>query len=248
MYDNQFEEYEYNQTNISTKKSYNLVFPSIFWIFFLVFTLVTSGLAIGQYNTSIAFSNAPEIEGIITYKDYTTDDEGDRHYRVYVTYEVDGIEYKNVRLNTYNSSMVIGTRVTFKYLESDPSSIYVHDQTSMILNYAVPGVFFTITFILGTFIIVFAVKNSKLKKLIHTGIHRRLRIMHYDIVTHVTINKSHPYYIVVIDSNTNFTYRTSKYFLDPYKKLPINYYISIYFDQEDKSIFYIDVNSASEDK
>ena len=61
------------------------------------------------------------------------------NYTVYVDYEVDGKEYKNIELNSYNSSMKIGQTIEIQYDLNNPSKIQGQNGKTFILIFIVIG-------------------------------------------------------------------------------------------------------------
>lgn len=125
-------------------------------------------LAISIY----AYTNYKELDGkvmaIITdikkekveniYNDEEDLDKEEYDYTVYVDYEVDGKEYKNIEYDSYDSSMKIGEKIEINYDPNDPSKIQGQNGKTFILIFIVIGALATLFGIYTT------IKGFKIEK------------------------------------------------------------------------------------
>lgn len=89
---------------------------------FIVFLIVSLGLITG--GTFIIAKNIKDRDKYAkTTATITRLEEDDDGGTAYVSYEVNGIEYKDVRLNFYDNFMYKGKEITISYLKENPNKI-----------------------------------------------------------------------------------------------------------------------------
>lgn len=172
----------------------------------------------------------------------------DEYYMAYVDYTVNGVEYKNIQLNYYTSSMKIGDDVIIRYdpqKPEKPASISLHNETLYITFYTL-GI---LTFLVAIFY------NQRVHKRIHSEETNKQELLTHGIIERVTITHIHPvknggqYFDCYIRGHIY----SSIEFLEN-KNINIGDTVNIYFDKHqynhnieiDKMIskYYIDITSV----
>lgn len=230
--------------NVSIKSMKNIFIPLIFFAGLTLFFVI--GLVIGINSTleKKQFENAPEVVAVVSNIESYRNSNGDISYRTWITYEIDGQSYTE-NLRYYSSSMRVGVAVTIKYLADDPTSFYYEGSngTMMIIAYI-----FSVPFFICLIIIIrFGCINYSLIKLKRTGNRRRVVVVGYYENMTISINRRFPFCLVCLDNLTQKHYVTSKYFIDPFDKYPLQTKLSLYLDKENDQIFYIDCNKKQKD-
>lgn len=245
---NQYQQDNFNSFNRGYKCSHtgfkNVMMPLIFFCFTLVFLIVVICATTSTLNNKKLFENEPSLISEISRIDKDRDSNGDYHYTVFVTYEVDGIEYNN-EINVYTSDMRVGSAVEIKYLASDPNEIYVVGSENFFNTFLI--IIIIANVIPAGIILYFIILNQKIKHLRITGKKKSLTLIGFEINASVSINGRSPYYLLCQDPISEEIYITNKYYLNT-SKFPIGNNVNIYIDQEDENYFFIDVNSIVAEK
>lgn len=228
------------------KSAVTLVF-SIFLIVGIVFLAV----GIGVLYSGIRFRmNAVETQAVITeIETYRSGD--DTHHSVWVEYEYDGKEYKDIRLNVYNSGMHVGKEITILVDPKNPQK--VSTEYGLIFAggvFLLMGVIFTCV---GIIPIIVGIKRSSLQKQLIAG--GRSIFAKVESITHNTsyrVNGRSPYVVyctyqdeykgVVYRFKSDNIWQNPEYFLQPGSD------VRVYVNGEDYSKYYVDVESMIENK
>lgn len=165
-------------------------------------------------------------------------------YRVYVSYEIDGVAYESVPIAFYSSNMHIGKEITIYYHEDNPYNIKVRSETTFIvlILYAIGTVFGIIGF---CGVIAIFKQHLKNKQLLKNG---RLCSAQITAVLEnysVTTNGKHPFYIEckVIDQLTGeeYLYKSDDIQMDPTPYLDTN--VPVYVNPTNPAEYYVDTDS-----
>lgn len=225
------------------------------FIFFGIFALIGIGLLCGGIAwlaNGIEFKQtAIEVTAEVVHIESYRDSDGDRSYRPYVTYSVNGETYTDIPLHQYSGDMYVGQEVT---LLCNPD----HPEQTMITwaVYLGAGILMGIGAIfalIGILPIVLTVtKNLKQKKILQNG-----QILHATVDniiwnTSLSVNGRHPYVIhcTYKDEYQDITYRfkSNNLWTDPSPVFPIGSYISVYVDPKNYSHYYVDAEQKIEEK
>ena len=194
--------------------------------------------------------NTIDTVGTIEYMEPYTDSNGNRSYRVYVSYCVEGQEYES-RLNGYSSSFYTGKQLEIYYNKDNPSQIGMKS-LDMIL-WIFPGIGLILLIIGGTAVISKNNKRKLKKELKENG--KLIYANYVDTIldTSYTVNGRSPYKIICewTDSTDNekYTFKSLNLWNNPesiieeknIKALPV------YINMNNKKQYYVDVDSLTDD-
>lgn len=216
-------------------------------IFIVIGLAMTVGAIIVGLHSKKFFRNAEQTTAVITDIESTRNRRNgvtEYNHTVYVTYEVDGVQYNKVRLGYYNSGMYEGKTIKVYYNKDNPGKIKTKGSSmviSVILG-VVGGVFLLVGIIL---VIVFMPRNKKIKQY---GNRYEADIINITVNRNVRVNGRHPYIVdcQVADAFTGVTslYRSKNIYED------INVYgivkVPVYVDPKNPSKYYVDIDEAIE--
>lgn len=216
-------------------------------IFIVIGLAMTAGAIIVGLHNKKFFRNAEQTTAVITDIESTRNRRNgvtEYNHTVYVTYEVDGVQYNKVRLGYYNSGMYEGKTIKVYYNKDNPGKIKTKGSSmviSVILS-VVGGVFLLVGIIL---VIVFMPRNKKIKQY---GNRYEADIINITVNRNVRVNGRHPYIVdcQVADAFTGVTslYRSKNIYED------INVYgivkVPVYVDPKNPSKYYVDIDEAIE--
>lgn len=216
-------------------------------IFIVIGMAMTAGAIIVGLHNKKFFRNAEQTTAVITDIESTRNRRNgvtEYNHTVYVTYEVDGVQYNKVRLGYYNSGMYEGKTIKVYYNKDNPGKIKTKGSSmviSVILG-VVGGVFLLVGIIL---VIVFMPRNKKIKQY---GNRYEADIINITVNRNVRVNGRHPYIVdcQVADAFTGVTslYRSKNIYED------INVYgivkVPVYVDPKNPSKYYVDIDEAIE--
>lgn len=209
---------------------------------FLAVGLILAGIGVGWLVNSINVSNkALTTTAVITEIDTYRDSDGDRHHNVYISYEVDGVTYDDVRLGEYSSSMYEGKEIEIKYLEDKPGKPYASLWMGPIML-MIMGLIFGLVGGVG----FFATLKNKIqgKKLIAEGRCLQATVESIDWNRNYRVNGQSPYVIICTYkdefSNTVYRFKSGNIWYDPSIKLPVGSLVDVYVDPQDYSKHYVD--------
>ena len=217
-----------------------LVFSGIIlWIVGIPFLLI--GLFMGLH-TKDFHEKAVEVQGIIQI--IAIDRDGDEtDYDVFVSYDYEGTEYSNVRLNSYSSSMYEGEEITLLVNPDNPREVETENAGFILAAvFGSIGIIFTLV---GLSLFIFSVIRSRRNKnLMETGQHVYGEIVSMDRDTTITINGRHPYriYCRYQDHTTGYIYKFKSKILDfdPNDSYKVGDQIGIYVEPGNFKHYYVD--------
>ncbi len=140
--------------------------------------------------------------------------------------------------------MKVGDLVSIKYLEDNPGKAV--STNTFLVTIVVFSIMLCITFVIFIFFVrgikIKLETNKKCKLLVTTGKKKYLEIVGYELNRSVSINNSHPYYLICYDELENEHYLSNRHYFDHYLFL-LNSKIEAYFDTTNKRYFYIDTET-----
>lgn len=219
---------------------------------FIGAVFMIGGICSVAYEKSF-MENAERVEAVITDIHYRYDSDGHRSGDVYVSYEIDGEEYET-KLSEYSSSMHKGQTIDLYYDPEDPYEVMTKDiaKTIGIIFIIVGGVLFSASMII---VFIRRRKKRKIKNLIETGEELWAEVTEVCVNTMITYRMSmktyretggHPFFLMCRyeDPATRevFTFKSSNCMRD-LSGLE-GRQIRIYCDRNDRSKYYVDVESA----
>ena len=217
--------------------------------FFLVFA-VAGALFMGLGITiSMSYKNFVKVAGFtqaeITDISVKRDSDGDKHYDVWISYEVDGKTYEN-KSDSYNISMKRGQSIGVYYDKNDPYIIKSEQK-----GFAVEYVFIAIgavLFLIGVIVpLISILKGSTRKKLVKNGILVDAKVLEIRLNMSVRVNYRHPYIIIFECTNpvTNEfgVYTSHNLWTNPLMFVQPGETMPVYFDSENGQKYYADVES-----
>lgn len=197
--------------------------------------------------------DAERVEALITDIQYRYDRDGHRSGDVYVSYEIDGEEYET-KLGEYSSSMHKGQTINLYYDPEDPYEVMTGDvaKTIGIIFIIVGGVLFAVSMII---VFLSGRKKRKTKNLIETGEELWAEVAEVCVNNMITYRVStkayretggHPFFLLCRyeDPATRevFTFKSGNYMRN-LSELE-GRQIRVYCDRNDRSKYYVDVESA----
>lgn len=162
---------------------------------------------------------------------------------VFVTYTVDGTQYKHIEIGEYSSSMHVGGTINLHYDPSNPKDVRYKEVSgnAPIFAIAFGAVFAGIGLIITLCMAGFS-PNTKLKK---TGIRCVSNDVYIDKNVNVKVNGRHPYVVYCRVQDPTGEYRECKS-KNVYEKLDMYDIrsVDIYFDSKNPKKYYVDVQEA----
>ena len=217
-----------------------LVFAGII-LWFIGIPFLVMGVLMGIQEKNFQ-ENAVEVNGIID--TIAIDRHGDdTDYDVFVSYNFEGEDYSNVRLNAYSSSMYEGEEITLLLNPDNPREVQA-ENVGIILT-AVFGGIGVLIFLIGLILLIISsIRSRRNKNLMETGQHVYGEIESLDRDTTVTINGRHPYriYCKYQDPQTGYIYKFKSKILDfnPNDSYKIGDQIGIYLEPGNFKHYYVD--------
>lgn len=218
-----------------------------FFSVFLAVGLLILFIAILVVCWGIRFrNNSAPVQAKIVNIETHYNSNNERNHRVYVSYEVDGVLYSNVRIGSYSSFWKEGDTIEVHYSLSDPGRAQ-----SMTVFYILSPVLFFMGIIfggVGLFGVLKGQKNQRLlKKLRHSGTKTVGVIADIRVDGSMSVNGRHPYSVILI-----------RFYADReriegsggcYKgfSLPIGKGVAVYYDPSDPKTFACDFDDATDD-
>ncbi|MBR4083329.1 MAG: DUF3592 domain-containing protein [Lachnospiraceae bacterium] len=223
------------------KKDY-LIF-GIFGLVGVIFLIVCTFLTISGKKFD---ETAVEVSGTIMTIESYRDSDGDRHHRVYVDYEYQGRKYKDVRLNSYNSSMREGKEIILKLDPDNPEKVRtLHGNLIASVIMGGMGLIFVLVGIIPT--VLGIRKDRRNKKLREQGRYIYAIVERIDINYSYSLNGRHPFvvYCNYQDEFSGVLYRfmSDNIWTDPYPILQQGSEVRVYVDGQDYSKYHVDVES-----
>lgn len=225
------------------------------YVAFSIFALVGIGLLIGSTLYAKSFysfkDKAVEITGKVARIEEYYDSDHDLNHRVYVSYQYDDVDYENVPINFYSSSMYEGKEIT---LYCDPEHPYnIKCESSgifVIVSLIVMGL---IAMVIGVFpLVVVGRKVLQKRKCLKKGKMLRGVVDSIEYNTSVASNGVHPFVIFCSyrDEYKDITYRfkSENIWTDPSLVFQPGSSIEIYVEENDYSKYYVNAQQAIEQK
>ena len=163
------------------------------WVFFAIFGLIFLGVG-GIFVIPNLLNNENKIEttGIISEMTSYRDHDGDTHYNVFVTYEVNGEKIES-ELNGYMSGFYEGKEIEIYYDKNNPIKIGTKGLDAVMLLFPGMGLLF---FLIGACGFANCIKKDKMKKrLKDTGEIIYATYVESNYNRNYSVNGRHPYYI-----------------------------------------------------
>lgn len=195
------------------KKNSNETIISLFFVF-----LGSIFFVIGVFLCISTFTQKGKVEtkGVITQIESYQDSDGDTHYDVYVSYDVNGRKYTS-ELSSYSSSFYEGKEMNIYYLESNPSKIGSFSMDLMLLMF--PGIGLLCIIVGLSFQLVKLKKKRLLKRLKIEGELVYATYAQTIINTGYSVNGVHPYVILCNWVNPSdgkqYTFKSENLWEDP---------------------------------
>ena len=165
----------------------------LMWIFFVVFGLIFLGVG-GIFVIPNLLNNDNKVEttGIISEMTSYRDHDGDTHYNVFVTYEVDGKELES-ELNGYMTGFYEGKEIEIYYDKNNPRKIGTKGLDTVMLIFPGIGLIFIIIGVAG---LTSCIKKDQIKKRLRdTGEIIYATYIESNYNRNYSVNGRHPYYI-----------------------------------------------------
>lgn len=227
----------------------------VIYVLFSVFILVGIGLLIGSAVYAKHFysfmSKAEEITGEVARIEEYYDSDHDLQHRVFVSYRYDGVDYENVAINFYSSSMYEGKEITLYCDPDHPHNIRAKSsETVVIVVLTVMGLIFML---IGDVALIGAIrKKLQNRKRLMEGKMLLGVVDHIEYNTSVTANGMHPFVIFCSyrDEYKDITYRfkSENIWTDPSLVFQPGSAIEIYVEENDYSKYYVNAQQAIEQK
>ena len=224
-------------------------------LFGLIFFLAGIGVAFGgvmiKRSNDEFMKTAIKTEGYIsdieTYREWdSTDDRYETKHRTYVTYEVDGEIYENIRLSYYSSDMYVGKDITLYYDPLNHGNVKVKE--GMTFTYIFMLIFGGIFALVGFFVMTTGIKRTpKIKK---TGKRYEATVIDIECNTSVKVNGKHPYRVICrvedYSAGEAYIYKSKNVYVN------LNQYeldtVPVYVDPNKPSKFFVDVDEGIKQK
>lgn len=201
-------------------------------------------LAILCVNVNKFNKTAKEVTAVITDISYSRDSDGERHGNAFVSFEFDGKEYNDVRLNYFSSSMNEGDEITLLVNPEKPRNVRVKGEVLYII---LPVIFGVVFGTVGAILLIAGLKGDGRKKLRETG---RLIYGVVDSIEQemfIEVNGSHPYVIICsyTDPSSGIVkkYKSQQLFDNPLGRYNPGDSIRIYLDPEKEDKYYVDLEN-----
>lgn len=227
----------------------------VVYVIFIIFCVVGTGLLIGGALCGWHFASfkakAEEITGEITRIEEYYDSDYELKHSVYVSYNYDGIDYEDVSINFYSSSMYEGKEIG---LLCDPEKpYYVEERTSGTLVVAILAGIGIIFLLVGAIpLFVMAGKKRQNKELLLNGQVLYATVERIDYNLSVAVNGRHPFVIFCSyrDEYKDITYRfkSGSLWTDPSPVFSPGSTIKVYVKPTDYSKYYVDAEQVLEEK
>ena len=203
-----------------------------------------------MFGTVFNYKNKVNTTGTIAKISSYMDNNQEKSYEVYVSYTVEGKEYKS-KINGYSSSFYEGKTIDIYYDKNNPNKIGVKSLDSLFLIFPVNGLIFLI--IGGTGILLKINKRKSEKNLRESGEVIYANYVETVLNTRYTVNGRHPYNIICEWNNSldnkKYIFKSKNIWMNPkniieernIKQFPI------YIDKNNKKKYVIDIDSLKEE-
>lgn len=222
------------------------------WLLGLIFFLVGVGImciGVAVHISDQKFKETAKTTPatITEIERYTTGTGSKRktHHRVYVTYEVDGKRYEDVRLGTYTSGMYEGKVIDLYYDEDEPGNVrYISNfPTVLVIMLFMGGIFALV----GGSLLVYTIKKSlKRKRLLQNGKPLSAIMEDMIVVTTRKTNGVHPrqlicYYDDVFSGN-RYLFRSEDYY--GHDDFYMGGTVTVYVNPTNYQDYFVDLSTA----
>lgn len=222
---------------------------------FIIFGVIGIGLLIGAalygWHYADFKAGAEEVTGEIARIEEYYDSDHEIKHRVYVNYTYDGIDYEEVSINSYTSSMYEGKEITLLCDPKNPRHIMERSAGSLVII-ILAGMGSVFTLIGGIPLIVIGRKNHRKKEILSKGhvLHAVVDSIEYN--TRVAVNGAHPFVIFCSyrDEYKDITYRfkSENVWTDPSLVFQPGSSIEVYVEPDDYSKYYVNAQQVLEEK
>ena len=166
------------------------ILENLVWLIFIFVGIIFFVIGIASSNM-LGYQNKVNIIGTIT-ELYTSND-NETGYKVYVTYNVDGVEYESL-LNGYSSNFYIGKEIEIYYDKDNPNIIGMKSLDLMFLLFSLIGFIFLV---IGCTGIIVKIKNGKKEmRLKENGLLIYANYIEAVLNTSYIVNGKSPYKII----------------------------------------------------
>lgn len=212
-----------------------------------VFLAVGIGMIIGAIVAAMFGQKfketAREIQGVIAEIDKWYDDDGESHYDVWVTYEMEGREYTE-EISFYSSGMYEGKPIDILVDMNYPTRIRSVDGSiflvailgGMGLIFAVAG---------GTVFAIPILRNAKIKKVKEGGYYVYAQVTGGFVCNNYTVNNRHPYKMECkyedVFSGITHMFTSEHIWVDPQPY--VGREVKVYCNRDFNGDYYVDVDS-----
>lgn len=227
----------------------------IVYVVFVIFLIVGIGLLAGAFLFSRYFASfkagAEEVTGEITRIEEYYDSDRELRHHVYVSYTYDGVDYDDVSINSYNSSMYEGKEIELLCDRKNPEHIMEKSAGNLVVI-ILAGIGIIFVLVGGIPLLVMTGKKSKNKKILENGqvLHALVDSIEYN--TSVAVNGTHPYVIFCSyrDEYKDITYRfkSENIWTDPFLVFQPGSDIEVYVEPGDYSKYYVNAQKMIEQK
>lgn len=222
------------------------------YVIFGIFLVIGIGLLAGDVFITQKYSafksNAEEITGeIASIERYYGSDREEKHH-VYVNYTYDGVEYKDVSINSYSSTMYEGKKIKLLCDKDNPHHIMTSSGSLLAVS-ILGGMGIVFTLVGGIPLIVIKVKSSGKKKILKNGQVIYATVESIVLNTSYTVNGQNPYliYCSYEDPYQDVIYRfkSENLWTDPTEVFPVGSSIKVYVSPGDYSKYYVNTQEKS---
>lgn len=208
---------------------------------------VIIGLAV--CGSTFNYKDKVDITGTITEISSYKDNDKNKKYEVYVSYFVEGKEYKS-KLNGFSSSFYEGKEINIYYDKDNPNKISAKSLDLLVLIFPGIGMIFLI---IGTTGILVKIKKGKEEK----SLRENGEIIYANYVetvrnTSYTVNRKYPYNIICewnnpLD-NKNYIFKSKNIWINPEKTIEEREIrqFPIYINRDNMKKYIIDIDSLTE--
>lgn len=197
-------------------------------------------------SSSTSKASTETVVAEITRISKQTDSKGEVSYFVFVDYEYEGVEYKDISLGVYIASMHEGKEIEILVNPKDPTDIKITSQDTID---AVGGIFMGVIFALvGIVPLIFMYKGKqRIKNLIETGYYIYAVVDSVEKNYGYSRNRQHPYmaYCTHEDEETGkkYKFQSPPMWKNPDPVIQVGTRLKVYVERNNYANYYVDVDS-----
>lgn len=188
-----------------------------------------------------------EMFAVISDIETYSDSDGEKHYEVYVEYEVEGKRYESI-LDSYMAGYHVGKEVEIYYDVQNPEIIQSKDDD----NFQMIGPIIGLLFILFAGYGLFGenIKNMRKKRLQEKGTRIQAKYVETVYDSETIVNGKSPYYIICEwenpADNKKYIFKSESLWTDPETRILQQNITSfpIYFNEKNMRKYVIDISSV----